>query len=157
MACQSYGLKGGNTMTMSEMIKQGLEKKGITNFKQSAKVLGVSSEILRVTINKGHIPKDSTLNIIADKLDLDRSALILKAHQEKVPNEMKKYFLAPTLAKLSQGKRVFPLSEEQCDYLKKMLNIEEIQLIRKMRQLSPEAKIQFLGYVNYMYETKKAG
>lgn len=146
-----------NMMKMAEMIKQGLERKGITNFKQSSKVLGVSSEILRVTINKGHIPKDSTLNIIAEKLDLDRSALILMAHQEKVPQEMKRYFLAPATDKLAQGKRIYPLSEEQCDYLKKILSMEEIQIIRKLRQLSPEAKIQCLGYVNYMFETKKAG
>jgi hypothetical protein len=142
---------------MSDMIRQGLERKGLKNLKESSKILGISPEILRVTINKGHIPKDSTLSIIAGKLDLDRSALILKAHQEKVPDEVKGYFLAPASTKLRHGKRVFPLSQEQCDYLGKIMNNDEIQLIRKMRQVSEEGKIQIIGYVNYMFETKKVG
>jgi len=143
--------------TMSDMIKQALEKKGLKNLKESSKVLGISPEILRVTIHKGHIPKDSTLSKIAGKLDLDRSALILTAHQEKVPDDVKGYFLAPAPTKLRHGKRVFPLSQEQCDYLGKIMSNEEIQLIRKMRQVSEEAKVQIIGYVDFMFQTKKAG
>jgi hypothetical protein len=52
-------------MKISEMIKKGLEKKGFKNFKDASKVLGISPELLRVTINKGHIPKDNTLAMIA--------------------------------------------------------------------------------------------
>jgi hypothetical protein len=144
-------------MRMSNMIKQALESKGLKNLKDASKALGISPEILRVTINKGHIPKDSTLSIIASKLDLDRSALILSAHQEKVPDEVKGYFLTPAQSKLRQGKRVFPLSQEQCDYLEKIMSNDEIQIVRKMRQVSEEAKIQIIGYVNYMFETRKAG
>ena len=143
-------------MKTSEMIKQALEKKGLKNLKESSKLLGISPEILRVTINKGHIPKDSTLSIIAGKLDLDRSTLILTAHQEKVPDDVKGYFLAPAPKKLKHGKRVFPLSDEQCDYLGKVMNSEEIQLIRKLRQVSEQAKNQIIGYVNFMFETMKA-
>jgi len=149
--------KDGKTMKMSEMIKQALEKKGLTNLKDASKALGISPEILRVTINKGHIPKDSTLSIIADHLDLDRSALILTAHQERVPDEVKGFFLTPTPSNLRRGKRVFPLSQEQCEYLEKIMSSEEIQLIRKMRQVSEEAKTQIIGYVDYMFETRKAG
>jgi DNA-binding MarR family transcriptional regulator len=139
------------------MIKQALESKGLKNLKDASKALGISPEILRVTINKGHIPKDSTLSIIASKLDLDRSALILSAHQEKVPDDVKGYFLTPAQSKLRQEKRVFPLSQEQCDYLEKIMSNDEIQIVRKMRQVSEEAKIQIIGYVNYMFETRKAG
>ena len=142
---------------MSNMIKQALESKGLKNLKDASKALGISPEILRVTINKGHIPKDSTLSIIASKLDLDRSALILSAHQEKVPDDVKGYFLTPAQSKLRQEKRVFPLSQEQCDYLEKIMSNDEIQIVRKMRQVSEEAKIQIIGYVNYMFETRKAG
>jgi hypothetical protein len=144
-------------MRMSNMIKQALESKGLKNLKDASKALGISPEILRVTINKGHIPKDSTLSIIASKLDLDRSALILSAHQEKVPDDVKGYFLTPAQSKLRQEKRVFPLSQEQCDYLEKIMSNDEIQIVRKMRQVSEEAKIQIIGYVNYMFETRKAG
>ena len=141
-------------MKTSDMIKEALEKKGFRNLKDASRALGISPEILRVTIVKGHIPKDSTLSKIASKLDLDRSTLILTAHQEKVPNDVKGYFLAPVQSKLRVGKRVFPLSQEQCDYLGKIMSNEEIQLIRKLRQISGEAKIQIIGHVNYMFETR---
>jgi len=42
-------------MKISEMIRQALEKKGFKNLKDASKVLGISPELLRVTINKGHI------------------------------------------------------------------------------------------------------
>jgi hypothetical protein len=144
-------------MKTSDMIKQALDKKGLANLKDASKALGISPEILRVTIHKGHIPKDSTLSIIAKHLDLDRSALILTAHQEKVPDEVKGFFLTPTQSKLNRGKRVYPLSQEQCDYLERIMNKEEIQLIRKLRQVSEEAKLQIIGYVDFMYQTKKTG
>jgi len=52
-------------MKISDMIRQALEKKGFKNLKDASKVLGISPELLRVTINKGHIPKDKTLIMIA--------------------------------------------------------------------------------------------
>lgn len=137
------------------MIRQSLEKKGLTNLKDAAKVLGISTELLRVTINKGHVPKDSTISMIAKKLGLDPSALILTAHQEKVPAEMKGFFLVLSQPKEGQGKRVFPLSQEQCTYLEKIMNPQEIQLIRKVRQVSEDAKTQIIGYINYMFATRK--
>lgn len=106
-------------MKISDMIRQALEKKGFRNLKDASKVLGISPELLRVTINKGHIPKDKTLMMIANKLGLDKSVLILSAHQEKVPAEVKGFFLSPSQSKFRRGKRKFPLSEEQCNYLRK--------------------------------------
>ena len=32
---------------------------------------------------------------------------------------------------------------------------EEIQVIRKLRQVTDDAKVQIVGYVDFMYETKK--
>jgi hypothetical protein len=66
-------------MKISDMIRQALEKKGFKNLKDASKVLGISPELLRVTINKGHIPKDRTLMMIAGKLALDKALLILAA------------------------------------------------------------------------------
>ena len=148
-------LKEGVSMTTSAMIRQALDKRGLTNLKEAAKALGISPELLRVTIKKGHIPKDKTLTKIASKLELDKTTMILTAHQEKVPDEVKNFFLVPALPKNRQGKRVYPLSSEQCDYLEKIMTPQEIQLIRKMRQVSPEAKTQILGYVDFMFATKK--
>jgi len=143
-------------MKISDMIRQALEKKGFKNLKDASKVLGISPELLRVTINKGHIPKDKTLIMIANKLGLDKSVLILSAHQEKVPAEVKGFFLSPSTTKYRRGKRKYPLSEEQINYLEKILSIEEIMMLRKYRQVSEEAKTQINGYIDFMYASKRS-
>jgi hypothetical protein len=143
-------------MKISEMIRQALEKKNFHNLKDASQVLGISPELLRVTINKGHIPKDKTLIMIANKLNLDKSVLILAAHQEKVPAEVKGFFLSPSQAKFRRGKRKFPLSEEQINYLEKIMSSEEILMLRKFRQVSDEARIQIAGYVDYMFASKRS-
>jgi hypothetical protein len=143
-------------MKISEMIKKGLEKKGFKNFKDASKVLGISPELLRVTINKGHIPKDNTLAMIAKKLNLEMSTLVLAAHQEKVPDEVKGFFLTPSQAKFNRGKRKYPLSEEQTTYLEKVLNIDEVMMLRKCRQVTDEARMQIAGYVDFMYGSKRS-
>jgi len=142
-------------MKIAEMIKKALEKKGFKNLKDASKVLGISPELLRVTINKGHIPKDNTLTIIAKKLNLDMSTLVLAAHQQKVPDEVKGFFLTPSQATSDRGKRKYPLSEEQTTYLEKVLNIDEIMMLRKFRQVTDEARMQIAGYVDFMYGSKR--
>ena len=142
-------------MKMSEMIKDALDKKGYKNLKDASKMLDISPELLRVTINKGHIPKDNTLKIIAKKLNLDMSLLVLAAHQEKVPDEVRGYFLTPSDAKLNRGKRKSPLSEEQTTYLEKVLSVDDIMLLRKFRQVSDEGRVQISGFIDFMYAAKK--
>lgn len=142
-------------MKIADMIKQALEKKGYKNLKDASKVLGISPELLRVTINKGHIPKDTTLILIAAKLGLDKSVLILAAHQEKVPAEVKGFFLSPSQAKFRRGKRKYPLSEEQINYLEKILSVDEIMMLRKYRQVQDDARTQIEGYVEYLFASKR--
>jgi hypothetical protein len=142
-------------MDISEIIKNALDKKGFKNLKDASKALGISPELLRVTINKGHIPKDTTLSMIAKKLNLDMSVLVLSAHQQKVPNEVKGFFLTPSQAKYNRGKRKYPLSEEQTNYLAKVLSVDEIMLLRKFRQVNDEARSQIEGYIDFMYASKK--
>jgi len=143
-------------MKISEMIRQALEKKGFKNLKDASKVLGISPELLRVTINKGHIPKDKTLMMIAQKLNLDKSVVILAAHQEKVPAEVKGFFLSPSQARFRRGKRKYPLSEEQINYLEKILSVDEIMMLRKFRQVSDEGRTQIEGYVEFMFASKRS-
>jgi hypothetical protein len=142
-------------MKISEMIKSALEKKGFKNLKAAAKVLGISPELLRVTINKGHIPKDNTLTMIAKKLNLEMSTLVLAAHREKVPDEVKGFFLTPSQGQASQGKRKYPFSEEQTAYLDKVLSVHEIILLRKFRQVTDDAQMQITGYADFVYGSKK--
>ena len=142
-------------MKIADMIKNALEKKGYKNLKDASKMLGISPELLRVTINKGHIPKDNTLTMIAKKLNLEMSVLVLSAHQEKVPNEVKGYFLTPSDTKFNRGKRKYPLSEEQTNYLAQVLSSDEIAMLRTFRQVTDEGRVQIVGYIDFMYATKK--
>ncbi len=142
-------------MRIAEMIRQALDKKGFKNLKDASKVLGISPELLRVTINKGHIPKDKTLIMIGTKLGIDKSVLILAAHQEKVPSEVKGFFLSPSTTKYRRGKRKYPLSEEQINYLEKILSVEEIMMLRKYRQITDEGKTQINGYIEFMFANKR--
>ena len=142
-------------MKIADLIRQALEKKGFKNLKDASKVLGISPELLRVTINKGHIPKDKTLMLIANKLNLDKSVLILAAHQQKVPAEVKGFFLSPAKPKYKTGKRKYPLSEEQIIYLEKILGPDEIQMLRKYRQVTDDARTQITGYLEYLFANHK--
>jgi hypothetical protein len=143
-------------MKLSDMIKNSLAAKGFKNLKDASKALGISPELLRVIINKGHIPKDTTLRMIAKKLNLDMSILVLAAHQEKVPDEVKGFFLTPSQTKFSRGKRRYPLSEEQIEYLANVLSIEEIMLLRKFRLVTDEARMQIAGYIDFINASKKS-
>jgi hypothetical protein len=96
------------------------------------------------------------LSIIANRLGLDAPTLILAAHQEKVPVEVKGYFLSASQSKPRQGKRIFPLSQEQCDYLAKIMSPVEIQMVRKFRQVPEEAKTQIVGYIDYMFTQNRS-
>jgi hypothetical protein len=142
-------------MKISDMIRQALDKKKFNNLKDAAKFLDISPELLRVILNKGHLPKDRTLATIASRLGLDKSGLILAAHQEKVPADVKGFFLSPSATHYKEGKRIFPLSSEQTDYLGKILSPVEIQMIRKYRQVTDEGKTQIRGYIDYTFASRK--
>src|SRR5574340_59696 len=116
---------GDGPMKLSELIKNGIEKKGYKNIKEAARALGISTELLRVIISKGHIPKDNTLALMAKKLNIEMHVLVLAAHQEKVPDELKGFFLTPSPAGPGRRKRKYPLSEEQTTYLGQILNADE--------------------------------
>jgi transcriptional regulator with XRE-family HTH domain len=143
------------TMKVAEMIKRALEQQGLKTLKKAAAAAGISTELLRLTINDGHIPKDAVLGRIANRLGLDKRALILAAHQERAPRELRGYFLAPVKEQTWTKKRVWPLSGEQCEYLGKVLHEREIQLIRKFRQVPDEPQVQIEGFVDYLWQSKR--
>ena len=142
-------------MKVAEIIKRALIQKGLLARKDAAEALGISPELLRLTVYKGHIPKDAILGKIADKLGLNSAELILAAHREKVPFEVKGYFLSAAKRKTYPKRRVWPLSEEQCDHLAKVMNEAEIQMVRMFRQLPDDVKAQIVGYLTYSWATKR--
>ncbi len=155
-----FGITSASTFIqmrkISSEIKREFAKRGFRTLKESAKFIGISPEALRLIVKEGHIPKDRTLRIIADKLGLDLSWLILAAHREKLPDEVKGLFLSPVTSPYKQGRRKYPLSQEQCDYLGKLMSPSEIQLVRKYRQFSGEGKTEFIGYLDYHFSLHRA-
>jgi len=140
-------------MKLADIVQGELKKRNVGSLKDASRLLGISPELIRVILTKGHIPKDRTLRVIAQKLDLDLSSLVLTAHKQKLPSDVKGLFLAPSSSSGGRGKskRKFPLSQEQCDYLSHIMTVEEIQLVRKYRQLNEDGKIQGRGYIEYMF------
>jgi hypothetical protein len=137
------------------MIKGALEEKGFKNLKDASKVLGISAELLRVTLCKGHIPKDNTLTLLAEKLDIDAPLLVLAAHQERIPDEFKGFFLTPSQSRFQGGKREFPFSEVQTTRLDNVLDIDEIAMLRKYRQVTEEARMEITSFVDFVYGSKR--
>ncbi len=143
-------------MKLDEIIRQALDERGLRNQKDASRELGISLELLRLILNKGHVPKDKTLAVIAEGLDLEKTSLIMAAHQEKVPVELKGFFLSPIPGRSYHTKRKWPLSEDQCHYLGKIMSPEEIQIVRKFRQVSAEGQMQVVSYFDYMFGSHRA-
>jgi len=57
--CWRYSSGGWNFMDHSENHQDALEKKGFREPQDASKAAGDQPELARVTINKGHIPKDT--------------------------------------------------------------------------------------------------
>lgn len=144
-------------MKLADIVQEELKKRNVGSLKVASRLLGISPELVRVILTKGHVPKDKTLRVIAQKLGLDMSALVLTAHQQKLPGDIRGHFLTPVpvAGEKWKTKRKYPLSQEQCDYLSHVMSGEEIQLVRKYRQLNEEGKIQSRGYIEYMFGVSK--
>ncbi len=142
---------------LSQLIKQVMKKRGLENEKLAARRMGVSIEILRDILRDNHVPKDRTLLKIARGLGIDPSPLIMAAVRLRLPRDLGDFMLPvgqPANGDWSH-KRKWPLSQEQCEYLARIMNSHEIQFLRKYRQLSDAEKNQIVGYVNYTFDTKR--
>ena len=140
---------------LAALIRQALAERGALTVKEFGDVTGFSGELLRSILTDGHIPKDSTLTLIATSLGLEPIRLILAAHRLKIPGglQVETLPLKPSVSGDREHKRRWPLSQEQCEYLGRVMRTEEIQLIRKMRQLTDLGKQQAVGYLDFMFAT----
>lgn len=139
---------------LSDLIRQELAKRGLVSYADSARFLGMNLEFIRMILHKNHVPKDKNLIKIAKSLGIDATPLILAAHRQRLPLDTHSFILQPDEG-TTKNKRIWPLSREQCDYLAKFMSPQEIQLLRKYRQLLPEEQRQTEGYVHYMFSTKR--
>jgi hypothetical protein len=144
----------GFAMKLSRLLWREMKRREIRTIKDSAHFLGMSIELIRIILNKDYVPRDNSLIKIAKKLGIDATLLLLAAHEQRMPPNLRSFMLRPAAA-ATKNKRIWPLSLEQCTYLEKIMSPAEIQLVRKYRQLSPEENAQVLGYINYMFSTQR--
>lgn len=140
-------------MKLSTLIRREMNLRGIKTIKQAAQLLGVSTELARSILKNSRIPKDGTLLKMAEALGLDPAVLLVPSHLQKMPRKLRAEVLpvAPPSNFDWIRKRKWPLSQEQCDYLGRVLQPAEIQLIRKCRQLTEEEKGSAVAYVGYLF------
>jgi hypothetical protein len=136
------------------MVQQSIEMRGLRSIKDIEKKTGVSRECVRSLLKYNRIPKDNTLVKIAKGLGMDETLVMLEAHKERLRGMAADYLLEPAAGKYEK-KRVWPLSQEQCEYLGRIINPGEIQLMRKYLQVSSERQIQIRGYVDYIFASHR--
>ena len=78
--------------TIATLLKNRIEALGYSDIKECARDYGLPYELLRKVISNGHIPKDSTLQMYAEKMGLDATELTTTAYHQKAPQHMKHIF-----------------------------------------------------------------
>lgn len=144
-------------MKLSTLIRREMNLRGIKTIKQAAQLLGVSTELVRSILNNRRIPKDGTLLKMAEALAMDPAVLLVPSHLQKMPRKLRTEVLpvAPPSNFDWEHKRKWPLSQEQCDYLGRVLQPAEIQLVRKCRQLTEEEKGSAFACVGYLFSVHR--
>jgi transcriptional regulator with XRE-family HTH domain len=141
-------------MKLSQILDRELSKRKFKTVAEAAHVLDVSAVLLRQILNGSHIPREKILIKIAERLGIEASELIFAAHKHSLPPDAQAYLLKPSDAS-KEHRRIWPLSQEQCDYLAQQMSPQEIQLIRKYRQFDYLDKARTLGYVDYKFSTQR--
>jgi len=78
--------------TVSQKIRDAINRKGFHTVKECAQTLGLPYELLRKVVGEDHIPKDEQLLTYARKLGIDPKDLLFTAYHQKAPSEFKEYF-----------------------------------------------------------------
>jgi hypothetical protein len=137
-------------MTFQEILWDNLNKQGVRTITAAAKKAGISGEAARMYLNLNRIPKDRTITKIAKRLKIDPRILMVAAHRDRIKDFAEDHVLEP-VASTFEKNRIWPLSQEQCDYLAKVMLPAEIQLIRKYRQISAEGQSYIRGCIDFFF------
>lgn len=85
--------------TIANILRNRIEALGYGDIKECARVYGIPYELLRKVISNGHLPKDTTLLLYAEKLGLNAADLIGAAYRQKAPSNMQHIFSGRPLPK----------------------------------------------------------
>ena len=75
--------------TLAETLRDKIGDLGYQDVKECARKLDIPYELFRKVLSDGHLPKDKTLMLYAEKLGLDSAELIAAVYQEKAPQHVK--------------------------------------------------------------------
>jgi SOS-response transcriptional repressor LexA len=89
--------------TIASLLKQRIEALGYSDIKECARDFDLPYELLRKVISSGHLPKDKTLLLYAERLGMDAEELIRTAYRQKVPGGMEHLFDRQPLPKPGGG------------------------------------------------------
>lgn len=94
--------------TLADLLKSRIHELGFTDIKECARRYEIPYELLRKVISDGHIPKDRTLLLYAEKLGLDAGELISTAYRQKAPNQVQHLFRRGAATAI-EGTRLAPV------------------------------------------------
>ena len=77
---------------LQKLIRKRIEELGYKRLKQCARARGVPYELLRKVVSDGHIPKDSTLTLYAERLGMSEEVLYQAAYSERMPRRVRDAF-----------------------------------------------------------------
>jgi SOS-response transcriptional repressor LexA len=78
--------------TIASLLKHRIEALGYGDIKECARDFDLPYELLRKVISSGHVPKDKTLLLYAEKLGMDAEELIRTSYRQKAPGGMAHLF-----------------------------------------------------------------
>ncbi|HUJ76256.1 MAG TPA: S24 family peptidase [bacterium] len=103
--------------TLADILKARIKELGYTDIKEFARAFDVPYELLRKVISNGHLPKDKTLMVYAEKFNLDLSELISTVYQQKAPTTVQHLFSrrgAPQIVPAGDFRTVPVLGKAAC-------------------------------------------
>ena len=96
--------------TLANLLRQRIEALGYTELKECARERDIPYELLRKVISDGHLPKDKTLLLYAERLEMDLEVLLAAAYRQRAPRDMRHLFSGMnTLPANPEGSRLAPV------------------------------------------------
>lgn len=103
-------------MTLAALLRRRIQDLGYADLKECARARDIPYELFRKVISDNHLPKDKTLLLYAEKLDMEPQVLLSACYRQRAPSEMRHLFgarqpapggspsrLAPVLGKAACG------------------------------------------------------
>lgn len=96
-------------MTLAEVLKRRIQELDYADLKECARERDIPYELFRKVISDNHLPKDKTLLLYAEKLDIEAQLLLSTAYRQRAPSEMQHLFNGHASATLEADSHMAPV------------------------------------------------